>query len=404
MRRTFGLLGAAVLGLLGAVPAEAQQRIVQGQGVRIEDYPHQVRLDVDLSGPVPTEVLSGQCGGSVHDATHIVTAAHCVTDEGLLGRSPIAPDKVRVFAGSADQTQQQQAPAVAAVQPAQEYLAGDNTYDAALLTLSAPLPGYGGATVNRIAFASAGELAGAVAGGQPAFATGWGVQNEGSSAPSRFLQGVSLPLRPDSVCDASYPGAYAADRGVCAGGGSASQDNPDTCQGDSGGPLTIVAAGQTKLAGITSYGEGCGRQNTPGAYTEVSNAVICALLQGQSECQATAATTPPVRDTTRPTARLTMLRCKRRKCTFHVATKDNSGSTRISMQVTRRVRTCRRVDGRRRCRTVTKRRKLKTRRIRGGFAASKKLQVRRYRFEAVATDLSRNRSKRVLKTFRVKKR
>ena len=186
---------------------------------------------------------------------------------------------------------------------------------------------------------------------------------------------MSLPLRPDSVCDASYPGAYAADRGVCAGGGSASQDNPDTCQGDSGGPLTIVAGGQTKLAGITSYGEGCGRQNTPGAYTEVSNAVICALLQGQSECQSTAgAASPAVRDTTRPTARLTKLRCKRRKCTFHVATSDNSGSTRISMQVTRRVRSCRRVDGRRRCRTVTKRRKLKTKRIRGGFAASKRLR------------------------------
>ncbi len=405
MRRTLGLLAAVVVGLLSAVPAAAQERIVQGQNVRIEDHPHQVRLEVNLSGPVPMEVLTGQCGGSIHDATHIVTAAHCVTDEGLLGRSPTAPGNVRVFAGSADTTQQQQAPGVVGVQPAQEYIAGDNTYDAALLTLGSPLPGYGGPAVNRIAFASAAELASAVAGGQSAFATGWGVENESSNTPSRFLRGVSLPLRPDSVCSSSYPGAYAEDRGVCAGGGSASQDNPDTCQGDSGGPLTIVAGGRAKLAGITSFGDGCGRQNTPGAYTEVSNAAICALLQGQSECQApNVPASPAVRDTIPPRARLTKLRCRRRTCTFHVRTADNSGTTRISMRVSRRVRVCRVVGGRRRCRTVRRSRKLRTKRIRGGFAATRKLSARRYRFEAVATDPSRNRSKRVLKTFRVRKR
>ena len=46
----------------------------------------------------------------------------------------------------------------------------------------------------------------------------------------------------------------------------------DTCQGDSGGPLAIKNAnGSYVLKGITSYGAGCGRPDTPGVYTKVSH-------------------------------------------------------------------------------------------------------------------------------------
>ena len=53
--------------------------------------------------------------------------------------------------------------AVAAIEVMPQYLAGDENYDAAVLTLAGPLQGYGGATVNRIPFASVGELAAASA-------------------------------------------------------------------------------------------------------------------------------------------------------------------------------------------------------------------------------------------------
>lgn len=361
---------------------------------------------MDLSGPVPIEVASGQCGGSILDATHVVTAAHCVTDE-TLGRSPVAPSKVIVFSGSADQTQQQQV-GVVGVQPASQYLAGDNSYDAALLTLAAPgIPGYGGATANRVALATTTELAGAIAAGQSGFATGWGVEAEGSMATRRFLKGVPLPLKPDSTCQARYGAQFSAERGVCAGGGSAPADNPDTCQGDSGGPLTIVAGGQTKLAGITSFGEGCGRPDTPGIYTEASNPEICALLGGGAECLTNPApkAAPAVGDTTRPTARLSKLSCKKRKCTFHVRTSDNSGTVKsLRMRLYRNVRSCRTMRGKRRCRTVKRSRKVAAKRIRGGFSGSAKLAVARYRLDAIATDAARNSSKTVRKRFTVKKR
>lgn len=48
-------------------------------------------------------------------------------------------------------------------------------------------------------------------------------------------------------------------------------DNKDACQGDSGGPLNWVnpQTGLVHLIGITSWGIGCAKSNTPGVYTKV---------------------------------------------------------------------------------------------------------------------------------------
>ncbi|ETV92084.1 hypothetical protein H310_13503 [Aphanomyces invadans] len=54
---------------------------------------------------------------------------------------------------------------------------------------------------------------------------------------------------------------------MCAGGA-----DKDTCQGDSGGPLTIIRNGVEYLAGVTSWGVGCGDPGFPGVYARVSTA------------------------------------------------------------------------------------------------------------------------------------
>jgi secreted trypsin-like serine protease len=48
-------------------------------------------------------------------------------------------------------------------------------------------------------------------------------------------------------------------------------ENKDACQGDSGGPLNWIdpQTGLGYIVGITSFGIGCAKLNTPGVYTKV---------------------------------------------------------------------------------------------------------------------------------------
>jgi hypothetical protein len=390
--RSRSLLGTALtLGVLLCAAASAsaastvQPRIIAGGNATAA---YQARVDSFL----------GECGGVIRDSTHVITAGHCASETGV----PLPAAALTVHYGSSDTTQQQQV-GVSGVTIPSQYQAGDRTYDAALLTLSAPLNGFGSATVNSIPFAGSAAVNAAVAAGGSAFATGWGFTQSNVQSQPQQLQGVNIPLRPDSACSVVFGASYSPERMVCAGGGSAPANNPDTCNGDSGGPLALDVGGSLKLAAITSFGDAtCGSQD-PAAYTDVDNFEICAVLGGGSACDPVPAPRV-VPDTTRPTARVSKVSCRRRRCTFHVRTSDNSGHVAsIRMRLYRNVRTCRTVRGRRRCKTVRRSRRLGARRIAGGFSATAKLAAARYRLDAVATDAAHNASGTARRRFRVKK-
>lgn len=101
--------------------------------------------------------------------------------------------------------------------------------------------------------------------------TGWGATyfDENGNAPgAQFLRKVDVPTMSNYQCQYFLGRNNVHTSNICAGlraGGK------DACQGDSGGPLVCKKNGVWKLAGIVSWGYGCGDRNAPGVYTRVTS-------------------------------------------------------------------------------------------------------------------------------------
>jgi len=107
--------------------------------------------------------------------------------------------------------------------------------------------------------------------GQVGTVTGWGRLSEfGQISP--VLREVKLPIISNSKCMQMYRSSgqneWIPNIFVCAGTTGGGQDS---CEGDSGGPMVVKGkSGRWQLAGIISWGIGCGDRNRPGVYTRIS--------------------------------------------------------------------------------------------------------------------------------------
>jgi trypsin len=101
--------------------------------------------------------------------------------------------------------------------------------------------------------------------GTSALVSGWGMINQDDEPPdsASFLRGVTVQIVSEQACKRAYGSDRITNRMLCAG---VNGGRKDACQGDSGGPLVI----DNVLAGIVSWGYGCGDKSYPGVYTNVS--------------------------------------------------------------------------------------------------------------------------------------
>ncbi|XP_062280273.1 transmembrane protease serine 9 [Scomber scombrus] len=99
------------------------------------------------------------------------------------------------------------------------------------------------------------------------YITGWGSMREGGSL-TNLLQKAAVNIIDQADCQHSYGNVLTSNM-MCAG---YMEGGRDTCLGDSGGPLTCrQPSGQWFIAGVTSWGHGCGRTGFPGVYTRATS-------------------------------------------------------------------------------------------------------------------------------------
>ncbi|XP_030079630.1 uncharacterized protein LOC111604655 isoform X1 [Drosophila hydei] len=206
------------------------------------------------------------CGGTLIDAQHIISAAHCIKSQNgfdlrvRLGEWDVNHD-VEFFPYIERD--------VVSVHIHPEYYAGTLDNDLAILKLDHPVD-----------FTKNPHISPACLPDQYSdftnarcWTTGWGKDAFGEHGKyQNILKEVDVPILSHHQCESQLRNtrlgySYKLNPGfICAGG----EEGKDACKGDGGGPLVCERNGVWNVVGVVSWGIGCGQVNVPGVYVKVS--------------------------------------------------------------------------------------------------------------------------------------
>ncbi|XP_041832992.1 ovochymase-1 isoform X2 [Melanotaenia boesemani] len=246
-RNNYGYFNISDLAGIRSFPLELEieTRIIGGQEAWAHSWPWQVSLQLSSTSA---------CGGAIISPLWVVSAAHCFTrykEESLW----------TVVAGKHDldklEEPEQQMVDVARIICHNEYNTRTKEGDVALLKLKRPLVFNQFVRPIDIWMSPLPEHLHCTT-------TGWGSTQENGPRVHR-LQEVNVSILSSEVCNEYYKGRITQSM-FCAG---KDEGGVDACQGDSGGPLSCFTGTRHELAGLVSWGIGCGRARKPGVYSKV---------------------------------------------------------------------------------------------------------------------------------------
>lgn len=226
------------------------------------EYPAQAAILKRLSGSDSLFV----CGGTLISQYWIATAAHCIKKHSQsefkvrLGEWDVHRDDE--FYPFVEKTVRD-----VIVHP--EFVSGNLVNDIALLRLDSPvdpsLPHVNPACLPQLDESFVREHC---------WVTGWGKDSFGQKGSFQsVLREVELPVLGQAECESSLRQTrlgphYRLHSGfICAGG----EGGRDACEGDGGSGLYCIQDGIIKVAGLVSWGIGCGQAGVPGVYVNMAH-------------------------------------------------------------------------------------------------------------------------------------
>jgi trypsin len=274
------LIPLAALALLAATPsALGASHVIGGSPIDVRSAPWSV-LVLHRTGASGT-----LCSGAILDSLHVLTAAHCVVDNGVVVSAPTLTVRAGVTNGAtptpSDSEQDRQ---VASFRVHHGYVEGDRAGadDVAVLTLASPLD-LSGPTARAIALPTP-DVKWKI--GDAVTVSGYGLKSVGGTIDGS-LNTMTATLVDQEEC---LPPALNGANGVllCAFSGTSSP-----CSGDSGAALVLDASTAPVLIGVTRASS-C-TTNSGASFADVTAPEILQFVEGNDDPptapRATSATT-----------------------------------------------------------------------------------------------------------------